>query len=234
MGSGAADVEGVERLRDEEDAAGGGGLLVGLLALGRKRALRFGVVLGFGLGLGFALEAGEGAGRLLGVDAVGILEALAEPPGGMNLQGSSSRGGVTHRVWGLRLDNRCHELESGKRGKTTEVVVTLYEIACVCSCSKYSTPTATDVPLGDGKSTAAARTLAGFCSCLKGRKNAYSFLWSNGDADSLQRRRQQKHCRWNVVGMTVGVGFGRGALLRATFVDPEDLRARVSAHRIHI
>lgn len=82
MGAGAADAEGVERLRDAEEA--GGGVLVGLLARGRKGTLRFGVV----LGLGFALEADEGAGRLFAGDAGAILEALAEPPGGTNLRGS--------------------------------------------------------------------------------------------------------------------------------------------------
>lgn len=97
MGSGAADAEGVERLRDAEEA-GGGGVLVGLLARGRKGTLRFGVALA--LGLGFALEADEGVERLFAGGAGGILEALAEPPRGMNLQGrySISGGKVAYEV----------------------------------------------------------------------------------------------------------------------------------------
>lgn len=94
MGSGDAGAEGAERLRDAAGAAAGGVVLVGALARGRKGTLRFGVDLGLGLGLGFALEAEEGAGRLVAGDAGGILEALAEPPGGMNLRGKSSYKGL--------------------------------------------------------------------------------------------------------------------------------------------
>lgn len=94
MDPGCADAEGEARLRDAEDAGGGGvlvGLLAGLLGRGRKGTLRFGVV----LDLGFALVADEGVGRLVAGDAGGILDALLAPPGGTNLRGSSS-GGVTH------------------------------------------------------------------------------------------------------------------------------------------